>query len=58
MNSTPQNIKMEHPWKCEGFTDGSEGKEYACNAGDPGSIPELERSAGERMETHSSVLAW
>ena len=21
MNSTPQNIKMEHPWKCEGFTE-------------------------------------
>ena len=39
MNSTPQNIKMEHPWKCEGFTDGSEGKESACNSGDPDSIP-------------------
>ena len=30
-----------------GFLDGSVGKESACNAGDPGSIPELERSAGE-----------
>ena len=47
MNSTPQNIKMEHPWKCEGFTDGSEGKESACNSGDLGSILGLGTSAGE-----------
>ena len=26
---------------------GSDGKESACNAGDPGSIPGLERSPGE-----------
>ena len=44
MNSTPQNIKMEHPWKCEGFTDGSEGKESACNSGDLSLIPGLGRS--------------
>ena len=30
-----------------GFPDSSVGKESACNAGDPGSIPESERSAGE-----------
>ena len=30
-----------------GFPGGSDGKEYACNAGDPGSIPESERSPGE-----------
>ena len=30
-----------------GFPDSSVGKESACNAGDPGSIPGLERSAGE-----------
>ena len=30
-----------------GFLDSSVGKESACSAGDPGSIPELERSAGE-----------
>ena len=30
-----------------GFTDSSIGKESACNAGDPGSIPGLERSPGE-----------
>ena len=31
-----------------GFPGGSDGKESACNAGDPGSIPELGRSLGER----------
>ena len=30
-----------------GFPDSSAGKESACNVGDPGSIPRLERSAGE-----------
>ena len=30
-----------------GFPDGSVGKESACNAGDPGSIPGLGRAAGE-----------
>ena len=29
------------------FPDGSVGKESTCNAGDPGSIPGLGRSAGE-----------
>ena len=29
------------------FPDGSEGKEFACNAGDLGSIPGLGRSPGE-----------
>ena len=30
-----------------GFLGGSDGKESACNVGDPGSIPELRRSRGE-----------
>ena len=30
-----------------GFPDSSVGKEFACNAGDPSSIPESGRSAGE-----------
>ena len=30
-----------------GFPDSSVGKESTCNAGDPGSIPESERSTGE-----------
>ena len=30
-----------------GFPGGSDGKESACNAGDPGSIPGSGRSSGE-----------
>ena len=30
-----------------GFPDGSDGKESACSAGDPGLIPGLGRSPGE-----------
>ena len=30
-----------------GFLDSSVSKESVCNAGDPGSIPGLERSSGE-----------
>ena len=31
----------------QGFLGGSNSKESACNAGDPGSIPRSERSPGE-----------
>ena len=31
----------------QGFPDSLVGKESACNAGDPGSLPGLGRSAGE-----------
>ena len=31
------------------FPDNSVGKESTCNAGDPGSIPRLGRSSGERI---------
>ena len=41
-----------------GFSDGSDGKEYACNAGDQGTIPDWEDPLEEGMETHSSILAW
>ena len=30
-----------------GLSGGSDGKEYACTAADPGSVPGLERSPGE-----------
>ena len=30
-----------------GFPSGSDGKESACNVGDPGATPELGRSPGE-----------
>ena len=33
----------------EGFPESSVGKESACNAGDPSSIPGLGRSPGEGM---------
>ena len=47
----------------QGTTGGSDGKESACNAGDLGSFPGLERSHGEDpmekgMATHFTVLAW
>ena len=32
-----------------GFPDSSLGTEFACNAGDPGSIPRLGRSPGEEL---------
>ena len=41
-----------------GFLGGSDGKESACNAGDPGLIPESGRSPRERNGTHSIILAW
>ena len=37
---------------------GSDGKEFACNAGDLGSIPGSGRSCGKGMATHSIILAW
>ena len=41
-----------------GFHGRSDGKEFACSAGDPGSIPGLARSLEKEMATHSSILAW
>ena len=41
-----------------GFPGGSDGKEYACNAGDPGSIPGLGRSPGGGNGNSFSILAW
>ena len=47
--------KLAPPFKS--FLGGSDSKESACNAGDPGLIPRLGRSL-KRMATHSSILAW
>ena len=41
----------------KGFPGSADGKESACNAGDPGSIPRLGSSLENRMATHSSILA-
>ena len=38
---------LKFAWNSKRSPDSSVGKESACNAGDPGSIPESERSAGE-----------
>ena len=37
----------DQAWQIEGFPDSSDGKESACNAGDPSLIPGLGRSPGE-----------
>ena len=41
-----------------GFPDGSDDKEFACNARDLGLIPGSGRFPGEGSATHSSILAW
>ena len=39
--------------RCPGVSDG---KESACNVGDPGSIPGLGKSPKERNATYFSIL--
>ena len=41
-----------------GCPRGSGGKESACSAGDPGSVPGLEDPPEEGVATHSRILAW
>ena len=43
----PQKRKWPFAYSQRGFPDSSDGKESACNAGDPGSIPGSGRSSGE-----------
>ena len=47
-----------HVYTYMGFPGSSAGKESACNAGELGSIPGLERSPGGGQATHSSILDW
>ena len=42
----------------KGFPGGSDGREAACNAGDPGLIPGSGGSLEKEVATHSSILAW
>ena len=42
----------------EGFPEGSDGKESACNAGDLGSIPGLRRSPGEGKGNPFQYSCW
>ena len=41
-----------------GFSGGSDGKEFACQEGNPGLIPGLGRCPGGGHGNHSSILAW
>ena len=41
----------------EGLPGGSDGKESACNAGDPGLIPVSGNPLEKGMATHSNILA-
>ena len=53
---TTQNrpyLAQSPPWQCRGFPHSSVGKESACNAGDPDSIPGSGRSPGGG---HSNLL--
>jgi len=41
-----------------GFPGGSDSKESACNARDPGYMPGSGRPLEKGMATHSSITAW
>ena len=41
-----------------GFPCSSVGKEFACSAGDPGSVPGLGRSPEGEHGNHSNILVW
>ena len=47
--SSPKSHILALPYVFGGFLDSSIGKQSACNAGDSGSIPGFERSAGEAI---------
>ena len=55
----PTTLKhgFEFYFSTRGFPDSSAGKESACNAGHPGSIPGLEEPLEKGKVTHSSILA-
>ena len=55
--SSKMNELIDTKINLRAATGGSDGKETACNTGDPGSIPRLGRSPGGG-NTHSSILAW
>ena len=46
------------PHKWQDYPGDSEGKESACNAGNPGSSPGSGRSPGEGNAAHSSIRPW
>ena len=50
-------FKQVH-YNCWGFPGGSDSKESACSAGDPGSVTSQEDPLKKEMATYSSILAW
>ena len=58
LDSITSSIDMNYS-KLQEFPGGSERKESACNVGEPGLVPGLGRSPGERyIAIHFSILAW
>ena len=57
-SSKSKNLKKQNIPLAMGFSGGSDSKESACKAGDPGSIPGSGIFPGERNGTLSSILAW
>ena len=64
-----ESQRVGHDWETElnwtkhkafnwGFPGGSDSKESACNAGDPGLSLGQEDPLEEEIATHSSILAW
>ena len=53
-----QNFIIVVNYALLGFPGGSDRKESACDAGDPGLIPGLGRFLGRGNGTRSSILAW
>jgi len=47
---------LQYSWDFPDSSDG-DGKEFACNAGDPGLIPGSEDPLEKETATHSSVFA-
>ena len=56
-SDTTERLHFHGPDTALGFPDTSVGKESACNAGNPGLIPGLERSAGEGIG-HPLQYSW
>ena len=53
-----KSIQFIYPGVRRRFPGDSDGKESACNAGDPGIEPGSERPSEEGNATHASILAW
>ena len=51
-------MSESRPRTRRGFPGGSDGKEPACNAGDPGLIPGSGKPMEKGMATYSSIPAW